>query len=62
MDTLAVLYLDRDPMASRSRCLGYIINLAAKAFIFGKNVDAFEAVVESVNESTPWDAPAMRTA
>ena len=60
--TLAVLHPDRDPMASRSRCLGHIINLAAKAFIFGKNVDAFEAVAESVNESTPWDAPAMRTA
>lgn len=27
----------------RSRCLGHIINLAAKAFIFGQKVDAFEA-------------------
>ena len=60
--TLAILHPDRDPVASRSRCLGHIINLAAKAFIFGKNVDAFEAVAEAVNDSTPWDAPAMRTA
>ena len=30
--------------------------------IFGKNVDAFEAVVDSVTDATPWDAPAMRTA
>lgn len=59
---LAVLHPDRDPVASRSRCLGHIINLAAKAFIFGKNVDAFEAVVDSVTDAMPWDAPAMRTA
>lgn len=60
--TLAVLHPDRDPMASRSRCLGHIINLAAKAFIFGKNVDAFEAVVDGVNDSTLWGSPAMRVA
>jgi len=24
------------------RCLGHIINLAAKAFLFGKKADAFE--------------------
>ena len=59
---LAVLHPNRDPVASRSRCLGHIINLAAKAFIFGKNVEAFETVADSVNDSTPWDAPAMRTA
>ena len=59
---LAVLHPDRDPVASRSRCLGHIINLAAKAFIFGKNVEAFQTVADSVNDSTPWDAPAMRTA
>ena len=28
--------------ARRSRCLGHIINLAAKAFIFGSDVEAFE--------------------
>ena len=51
--TLAELHPDRDPKASRSRCLGHIINLAAKAFIFGKNIDAFEAVVDSVTDTTP---------
>ena len=60
--TLAILYLDRDLMASWSHYLGHIINLATKAFIFGKNVDTFEAIVESVNESTPWDTLAMRIA
>ena len=60
--TLAKLHPDRDPTALRSRCLGHIINLATKAFIFGKNVDAFEVVVESVTDTTPWDAPAMRIA
>ena len=51
--TLAILHPDRDLVASRSRYLGHIINLAAKAFIFGKNIDAFEAMVEVVNDSTP---------
>ena len=57
---MSVLHPDRDPKASRSRCLGHIINLAAKAFIFGKNVAAFEAVVDAVNDATPQDSPAMR--
>jgi len=26
----------------RLRCLGHIINLAAQAFLFGKNIEAFE--------------------
>jgi hypothetical protein len=60
--TLNLLHPGRDPKASRSRCLGHIINLAAKAFIFGKNVDAFEAVVDTVTDSTPWDSQIMRTA
>jgi hypothetical protein len=59
---LSVLHPDRDSKASRSRCLGHIINLAAKAFIFGKNVAAFEAVVDAVNDATPIDSPAMRAA
>jgi hypothetical protein len=61
-ETLEVLHPGRDSKASRSRCLGHIINLAAKAFIFGKNVEAFEAVVDTVNNSTPIDSQAMRTA
>jgi hypothetical protein len=31
-----------NPGARRSRCLGHIINLAAKAFILGNDVEAFE--------------------
>lgn len=60
--TLSVLYLDRDPRASRSRCLGHIINLTAKAFIFGKNVAALDAVVDAIADATPPDSPAMRAA
>ena len=59
---LSVLHPDRDPKASRSHCLGYIINLAAKAFIFGKNVAAFEAVVDTINDATPLDSPTMKAA
>ena len=33
----------------RSRCLGHIINLAAKAFLFGNDVEAFEAVADTDN-------------
>jgi hypothetical protein len=32
----------KDPDSRRVRCLGHIINLAAKAFLFGKDADAFE--------------------
>jgi hypothetical protein len=32
----------KDPDSRRMRCLGYIINLAAKAFLFGKDADTFE--------------------
>jgi hypothetical protein len=36
----------KDPNSRRVRCLGYIINLAAKAFLFGKIIDAFK---DSIN-------------
>jgi hypothetical protein len=32
----------KDPDSRRVKCLGHIINLAAKAFLFGKDADAFE--------------------
>jgi hypothetical protein len=32
----------KNPDSRRIRCLGHIINLAAKAFLFGKDADAFE--------------------
>ena len=44
----------------RSRCLGHIINLVAKAFIFGRNTEAFEATANAVTESTPYDSEIMR--
>jgi hypothetical protein len=40
---LSQLRLDiKDPDSRRVRCLGHIINLTAKASLFGKDVDAFE--------------------
>jgi hypothetical protein len=32
----------KEPDSRRVRCLGHILNLAAKAFLFGKDADAFE--------------------
>ena len=52
----------KDVAPYRSRCLGHIINLAAKAFIFGNNSDAFEAVTELVDETTPMDSQVIRDA
>lgn len=60
--TLAVLHPQRDSIDSRSRCLGHIINLAAKAFLLGKEVEAFEAVVDQVNDSTSRDSEVWRNA
>ena len=59
-EILKVLHPNRDPKASRSRCLGHIINLAAKAFLFGKNVDAFEAVVDRVDDGVLDNFETMR--
>jgi hypothetical protein len=36
-----------DPDSRRVRCLGHIINLAAKAFLFGNDADAFEEESET---------------
>jgi hypothetical protein len=52
----------RDASKSRSRCLGHIINLAAKAFIFGTDVEVFETTVDAVNDLTPMDSRVMRDA
>jgi hypothetical protein len=41
-----------DPATSRSRCLGYIINLAAKAFILGKNTDSFKVTEDAIKDLT----------
>ena len=34
----------------RLRCLGHVINLAAKAFLYGKEFDAFEKNIDTVKE------------
>ena len=52
----------KDISPYRSRCLGHIINLAAKAFLFGKETDAFEAITELVDDTTPMDSATMREA
>lgn len=59
---LAELHPERNPEASRSRCIAHIINLAAKDFIFGKNTAAFEAATELVNDLTPIDSKVMKDA
>jgi hypothetical protein len=36
-----------DPKKRRLYCFGHIVNLAAKAFLFGEEVEAFELEVDS---------------
>jgi hypothetical protein len=36
----------------RARCLGHIINLAAKVFLFGTDIKAFETVIDQVSNNT----------
>jgi hypothetical protein len=37
-----------DSRLQRSRCIGHIINLAAKALLFGNNPDAFKKQLDSI--------------
>jgi hypothetical protein len=46
----------KDPDSRRVRCLGHIINLAAKAFLFGKNADAFEDVTNTARKNGHLEA------
>jgi hypothetical protein len=41
-EILAKLQPDLSPKKRRLRCFGHIVNLAAKAFLFGNNPKAFE--------------------
>ena len=50
---LSILYLDCNLKASYSYYLSYIINLVVKAFIFNKNITIFEAIVDTINDTTP---------
>ena len=43
----------------RSRCLGYIINLAAKSFLFSKNVEAFEGSLSELGEGEDLSSEGM---
>ena len=50
-EILKVLRPDiKDYASRRGRCLRHIINLAAKAFIFGKDSDLFEADISTYND------------
>jgi len=45
-----------DPGSLRVRCLGHIINLAAKAFLFGRNAESFEVETSNLREITHLEA------
>jgi hypothetical protein len=45
----------KDPDSRRVRCLGHIINLTAKAFLFGKNADAFEDSTDTARKNGHLD-------
>jgi hAT family C-terminal dimerisation region len=60
--TLTAVRPDLDSSRRRSRCLGHIINLAAKAFLFGKDTAAFEASVDSLEDNDDLDSNEMKTA
>jgi hypothetical protein len=46
----------RHPEKRRVRCLGHIINLAAKAFLFGNDPASFEAKASNADELTYLEA------
>lgn len=52
----------KDFNSRRGRCIGHIINLVVKAFLFSQNTEAFKNIVKGVNESTPLDSERKRTA
>jgi hypothetical protein len=52
----------QDYRSRRSRCLGHIINLVAQAFIFGDDLEAFEAIITAVTESVSMDSKVMKDA
>jgi hypothetical protein len=47
--------IDENPSARRSRCLGHIVNLAAQAFLFGKDCTAFADDIALAEEATLRD-------
>jgi hypothetical protein len=60
---LKIIRPDLKAAGRRSRCLGHIIHLAAKAFLFGNSVEAFETVTEGVDKtSVDLDSETMKKA
>ena len=53
---------ETDFSSRRARCIGHIINLAAKDFIFGKNVDAFEYDIAGEDMNERFDSVKARKA
>ena len=51
-----------DAKARRGRCLGHIINLAAKAFIFGQDVEVFEMEAKPADNDAPVDLNVLKRA
>lgn len=43
-------WTEKKRRSRRLRCLGHVINLSAKAFLYGKEFDAFERDIENVRE------------
>lgn len=48
--TLRPEWSEEQRKARRLRCLGHVINLAAQAFLYGKDIDAFEINMLAVRE------------
>lgn len=48
--TLRPEWPEEQRKARRLRCLGHVINLAAQAFLYGKDIDAFEINMLAVRE------------
>ena len=46
----------KDPDSRRVRCVGHIINLAAKAFLFGKDADAFVEESQTKKQLSRFEA------
>src|SRR5207248_11466832 len=47
---------EKDPNSRRVRCLGHIINLAAKAFLFGQDAEAFDEESQTKKERARFEA------
>jgi hypothetical protein len=63
VDVLKELRPDiQEPASRRARCMAHIINLAAKDFIFGNDVEAFEEAVKNVDEGAPLDSSPLKKA